>query len=153
MLTGDHTSSAGMIAESLGIDEFFADLKPEDKLKHITELSNHTQLAMIGDGINDAPALARASVGIAMGKVGSATAVDASDVVLLHDNLELLDWLFLKAYSTQRIIKENVVLASAAILFATTPALLGWVPLWLAVLIHEGGTILVGLNSLRLLKK
>jgi len=153
MLTGDHSSSASMIAESLGIDEIFADLKPEDKLKHITELSNHTQLAMIGDGINDAPALARASVGIAMGKVGSATAIDASDVVLLHDNLELLDWLFLKALSTQRIIKENVVLASAAILFATTPALLGWVPLWLAVLIHEGGTILVGLNSLRLLKK
>jgi Cd2+/Zn2+-exporting ATPase len=153
MLTGDHGPSAKMIADHLGIDEFFANLRPEDKLRHVTELSQQTHLAMIGDGINDAPSLARATVGISMGKVGSATAIDASDVVLLHDNLEFLDWLIAKSHSTQRIIKQNVVIASAAILFATTPALLGWVPLWLAVILHEGGTVLVGLNSLRLLKK
>lgn len=153
MLTGDHAPSAKMISEKLGIDDFFANLRPEDKLRHVSELSQHTHLAMIGDGVNDAPSLARATVGIAMGKVGSATAIDASDVVFLNDNIELLDWLIAKSHSTQRIIKQNVVMASAAILFATTPALLGWVPLWLAVILHEGGTVLVGLNSLRLLKK
>lgn len=152
MLTGDHEPSAQIIAEKLGIDDFFANLRPEDKLRHVSELSKQTHLAMIGDGVNDAPSLARATVGISMGKVGSATAIDASDVVLLNDNLELLDWMIAKSHSTQRIIKQNVVLASAAILFATTPALLGLVPLWLAVILHEGGTVLVGLNSLRLLQ-
>lgn len=150
MLSGDHHISAQMIARNLDIDEFYANLKPEDKLKKVAALPS---LAMVGDGINDAPSLARATVGISMGKVGSSTAVDASDVVLLHDNLEKLDWLFAKSHKTQQIIKQNVVLASAAIFLATTPALLGWIPLWLAVILHEGGTVLVGLNSLRLLKK
>lgn len=152
MLTGDHEVSAQKVAKELGIDDVFANLRPEDKLDKITSLSQSGHLAMVGDGINDAPALARATVGISMGKVGSSTAIDASDVVLLHDNLELLDWLFGKAADTQRIIRQNVLLAAAAILFATTPALLGFVPLWLAVVLHEGGTILVGLNSLRLLR-
>jgi heavy metal translocating P-type ATPase len=152
MLTGDHEDNARGVAKSLGIHEFFADLRPEDKLAHVSRLSSQKGLIMVGDGINDAPALARSTVGISMGKVGSATAVDASDIVLLHDDLNLIPWVKRKAHQTMSIIKQNLSLALLVILCATTPALLGIVPLWVAVLLHEGGTVLVGLNSLRLLK-
>jgi heavy metal translocating P-type ATPase len=152
MLTGDHLSNAKKIASEAGITEFYADLNPEVKLHFISQLSKTKKLTMIGDGVNDAPALARATVGISMGKVGSDSAIDAADIVLLHDNIEKLDWLIGKACQTQRIVKQNVILASAAILLASLPALGGIVPLWLAVILHEGGTILVGLNALRLLR-
>jgi P-type E1-E2 ATPase len=122
-------------------------------LAKVAELSDQKGLAMVGDGINDAPALARATVGISMGKIGSATAVDASDVVLLNDDLNLLPWLFTKAKKTEIIVRQNVILALSVICLATLPALMGWVPLWIAVILHEGGTVLVGLNSLRLLKQ
>jgi Cd2+/Zn2+-exporting ATPase len=151
MLTGDHEKSARKIAHLLGIDEVFFDLRPEDKLQKVAELAQLGALAMVGDGINDAPALARASVGISMGQIGSAAAVDASDVVLLNDDLGRLSWLFTKAHQTLRIVKQNVTLALSVICLVTLPALLGFIPLWLAVLLHEGGTVLVGLNSLRLL--
>lgn len=152
MLTGDHSQSAKTVADALGISEYYANLKPEDKLDKVAELSEAGGLAMVGDGINDAPALARATVGISMGRIGSATAVDASDVVLLNDDLHLLSWLFKKSKKTQSIVKQNLTLALGVIVLATTPALLGLVPLWLAVILHEGGTVLVGLNSLRLLR-
>ena len=153
MLSGDRLVNAAPVARSLGIDEIFADLRPEDKLAKVTELASQSALMMVGDGINDAPALARATVGISMGKIGSATAVDASDIIFINDDISRLSWLYKKARQTHRILRENITLALAVILFATTPALLGWVPLWIAVILHEGGTVLVGLNSLRLLKK
>lgn len=153
MLTGDHAPSAKRIADELGINDYRADLRPEDKLEAVSTLSADKGLAMVGDGINDAPALARATVGVCMGKVGTTTAMEASDIVLLHDNIERLDWLVGKAKQTQRIVTQNLVLATSAIVLASLPALLGWVPLWLAVILHEGGTVLVGLNALRLLRK
>jgi len=153
MLTGDHSDIALAVAKQLGITEVHANLRPEDKLNKVTELSQKAGLMMVGDGINDAPALTRATVGISLGKVGSATAVDASDVVFLNDDISLLDWLHRKAHQTMRIARQNLTLALGVILFATTPALLGIVPLWIAVLLHEGGTVLVGINSLRLLRK
>ncbi len=151
MLTGDHEASAQTVAQAVGIDQVFANLLPEDKLDKVALLSEQG-LAMVGDGINDAPALARATVGISLGRIGSATAVDASDVVLLTDDLHQLTWLFKKSKKTGRIVKENITLALLVILLTTTPALLGYIPLWLAVILHEGGTVLVGLNSLRLLR-
>ena len=97
--------------------------------------------------------MARATVGICMGQVGSSTAIEAADVILLQDNLERLDWLMKKAAQTQAIVKQNLFIATAAICIAAFPALGGFVPLWLAVIMHEGGTVIVGLNALRLLKK
>ena len=152
MLTGDHARNAHFVGQFLGLKHIFANLRPEDKLAKVAELSEQGGLAMVGDGINDAPALARATVGISMGRIGSATAIDASDVVLLNDDLHLLTYLFSKAADTKAIVRQNLFLALAVICLATTPALLGFIPLWIAVLLHEGGTVLVGLNSLRLLK-
>ncbi len=152
LLTGDHSLHAQRVGSALGIEKIYSNLRPEDKLNKVSELAEERGLIMVGDGVNDAPALARASVGISMGKIGSATAVDASDVVFLHDDLSSLPWLLSHAKKTMRILRENLTLALGVILFATTPALLGLVPLWAAVLLHEGGTVLVGLSSLRLLR-
>lgn len=152
ILTGDHAEIAKAVAEKVGIEEVYANLRPEDKLYKAAEFSQREGLIMVGDGINDAPALARSTVGISMGKIGSATAIDASDIVFLSDDLSLLDWLVHKSRQTRSIVKQNIALALGVILFASTPALLGLVPLWLAVIMHEGGTVLVGLNSLRLLR-
>lgn len=153
MLTGDLKSNALQIGSALGIDEVHYELKPEQKLDLVINLSRSHKVAMIGDGINDAPSLARAFVGISLGKIGSSTAVEAADIIFLQDDLSLLGWLMKKAQSTKAIVRQNLILALAVILFATTPALLGMIPLWLAVVLHEGGTALVGLNSLRLLRR
>lgn len=152
MLTGDHKWSADRIAKETHIKKYYFDLKPQDKLDLIATLSQNHKLIMIGDGINDAPSLMRAHVGISMGKIGSATAIEASDVIFLHDNLSHVTWLIRKARQTRRILFQNITLALFVIVLATTPALLGFIPLWAAVILHEGGTVLVGLNSLRLLK-
>ncbi|MBM3207494.1 MAG: cation-translocating P-type ATPase [Chlamydiae bacterium] len=153
MLTGDHQENAKSVGLKVGIQSIYSDLRPEDKLKIVADLSKEKGLIMVGDGINDAPALLRATVGISMGKIGSATAIDASDVVFLQDDLSCLEWLIHKSHSTLSVIKQNLCLALGVICLATSPAILGLVPLWAAVLLHEGGTVLVGLNSLRLLKK
>lgn len=153
MLSGDHADSVKRIAEQVGIEEYYADLLPKDKLRYVAEITDSEGLVMIGDGINDAPALARATVGICMGKVGSSTAVEAADVVFLHDDLTLLNWLLEKADQTQKIVKQNLTVAIVALLVASCSALLGLIPLWIAVIMHEGGTVLVGLNALRLLKR
>jgi len=153
MLTGDHEKSAKQIANIIGLKEYYSDLSPEEKLSHVTRLSKEKGLTMIGDGVNDAPALARATVGISMGKMGSSTTIEVSDVVFLHDNLDQLPWLFSKAKQTKKILIENLYFAGGVISIVSTLALFGIVPLWLAVILHEGGTIIVGLNGLRLLKK
>ena len=152
MLTGDNEKNAQTVGRLLDLSEIHANLRPQDKLEKVAQLSQNDGLAMVGDGINDAPALARATVGISMGRIGSGAAIDASDVVLLNDDLSLISWLFAKAHQTQRIVKQNVTLALSVIALATIPALFGWIPLWAAVILHEGGTVLVGLNSLRLFR-
>lgn len=152
ILSGDHKEAVASVANQLQIEHFTAEMKPEDKLQEIERLSRHSGLVMVGDGINDAPALARATVGISMGTVGSATARDAADIVLLHDGIEYVDWLINKAYAVRKIAVQNLVLALIVILFSAIPAACGLIPLWLAVILHEGGTVCVGLNGLRLLK-
>jgi heavy metal translocating P-type ATPase len=153
LLTGDHMESGKKVQEKLGIHKVYANLRPEDKLYHVSRLSEDGGLMMVGDGINDAPALARATVGIAMGKIGSGAALDAADAVLLKEDLLDINWLILKGQKTRTIVRQNLTIALSSIAIAAIPALLGFVPLWLAVVMHEGGTCLVGLNALRLLKK
>lgn len=152
LLTGDTHHNADLLSKHLGISHLFSHLTPEDKLHKVEELSRSQGLIMVGDGVNDAPALGRATVGIAMGEIGSSSAIEASDVVLLQEDLASLSWLIHKAHATLRVIKQNLLLALFVIVLTTTPSLLGFIPLWLAVILHEGGTLLVGLNSLRLVR-
>jgi Cd2+/Zn2+-exporting ATPase len=153
MLTGDNQASADLVAEQLQIQEYQAGLQPDQKLKIISDLADQQGLTMVGDGINDAPSLARATIGISMGAFGSSTSIEASDIVLLHDNIEHLSWLVEKARKTGVIVRQNLFLAASVIIVTSIPALLGLVPLGLAVILHEGGTLLVGLNGLRLLRR
>lgn len=152
ILTGDHKENADVVGNTLGIQEVYSNLKPEDKLRIITTLANNSPLAMIGDGVNDAPALACAMVGIAMGKIGSQTAIDSADIVLLSDDLSIIHWLFNKAKKTVSIVRQNLTLSILVIILNALFALLGFIPLWVAVILHEGSTVLVALNSTRLLK-
>lgn len=152
ILSGDNDLSVQRIAKNLNVDQYFGQLKPEDKLKIIEKYSQRENLAMVGDGINDTPALARASVGISLGQIGHHMGSEISDVVLIKNDLSLIYKLLLKAKKTLRIVKQNVILAAVIIAGISIPALFGWIPLWLAVVCHEGGTVLVGLNSLRLLR-
>lgn len=151
LLTGDHKASALRMGTLLGIDEVGFEMDPGKKLETIKNL-NAQGIVMVGDGINDAPSLTQATVGISMGHTGSHTAREAADVVLMREDLSLIPYLFSKSHKARLILIQNLTLALSVILLATTPALLGTIPLWLAVILHEGGTVLVGLNSLRLLK-
>jgi heavy metal translocating P-type ATPase len=155
MLTGDRREVAQPIGRLLGleIEEIFADLSPEEKLEKIAELSKLKNCAMTGDGINDGPALVRSSCGIAVGSgLSSQTAIEAADIVLMKNDLNLIPQIVRQAKRTQSIVRQNLTIALTVIAFATTPSLLGLIPLWLAVILHEGGTVVVGLNSLRLLR-
>ncbi|KAK6924007.1 hypothetical protein RJ641_010207 [Dillenia turbinata] len=153
MLTGDHESSAWRVANAVGISEVHCSLKPEDKLNHIKKISREAGggLIMVGDGINDAPALAAATVGIVLAQRASATAVSVADVLLLQDNISGVPFCIAKSRQTSSLVKQSVALALSCILLASLPSVLGFLPLWLTVLLHEGGTLLVCLNSIRAL--
>jgi Zn2+/Cd2+-exporting ATPase len=161
MLTGDNKATAQRIAESLHLDAFDADLLPEDKLRIVSDMAHEAHarkrnLAMIGDGVNDAPALARADVGLAIGTIGTAAALESADVVLLSDSLHTVPWSIRLARRARQTILTNLTLALAIIIIMAIATLIASrtehpVPLSLGVLAHEGGTVLVVLNSLRLL--
>ena len=153
MMTGDRRPVALRIGTALGLrdDEIHADLLPEDKVGLIAGLAAAGTVAYVGDGVNDAAALARADVGIAMGAAGSDVALQAADVALLSENMERLAAAHLLAKRTGRIIRQNLVFAIGAMLVLVTGSLFFDLPLPLAVVGHEGGTVLVVLNGLRLL--
>ncbi|KAK3004706.1 hypothetical protein RJ639_018914 [Escallonia herrerae] len=153
MLTGDHASSAWRVANAVGIHEVYCSLKPEDKLNHVTSISRDTGggLVMVGDGINDAPALAAATVGVVLAQRASATAIAVADVLLLQDNISGVPFCIAKSRQTSSLVKQNVALALSSIILASMTSMLGFLPLWLTVLLHEGGTLLVCLNSVRAL--
>ncbi|BBH05953.1 heavy metal atpase 1 [Prunus dulcis] len=153
MLTGDHESSAWRVANAVGINEVYSSLKPEDKLSHVKDVSRDMGggLIMVGEGINDAPALAAATVGIVLAQRASATATAVADVLLLRDNISVVPFCIAKSRQTTSLVKQSVGLALSCIVLASLPSVLGFLPLWLTVLLHEGGTLVVCLNSIRAL--
>ncbi|EPS71968.1 hypothetical protein M569_02788, partial [Genlisea aurea] len=153
MLTGDHELSAWRVANAVGIKEVYCNLRPEDKLYHVTTISRDAGggLVMVGDGINDAPALAAATVGIVLSERASATAIAVADVLLLQDDIVGVPFCVEKSRQTTSLVKQNVALALSSIILASLTSVFGALPLWLTVLLHEGGTLLVCLNSIRAL--
>ena len=152
MLTGDNERTARSIAHELGIDQVYSDLLPENKVEVVRSLQRRYQtVAMVGDGINDAPALAQASVGIAMGTAGSDVALETADIVLMADRLERLVTAIRLGRRSQRIVKQNIVFALSFIVLLLI-ANFAYMTLPLGVVGHEGSTLLVTLSGLRLLK-
>lgn len=153
IMTGDRRPVALRIGTELGFaaDDISADLLPGDKVRLVDALAKEAPVAFVGDGVNDAAALSRADVGIAMGVAGSEVALQAAEVALLSDNMERLAAAHRLARRTSRIIRQNLIFALAAMVLLVTGGLFFELPLPLAVLGHEGGTVLVVLNGLRLL--
>ncbi|MCD2205151.1 heavy metal translocating P-type ATPase [Halobacterium sp. KA-6] len=152
MLTGDNERTAGAIAEQVGVDEFRAELLPEQKVEAVEDLTDEFEaVAMVGDGVNDAPALATATVGVAMGAAGTDTALETADIALMGDDLTRLPYLYDLSGRTNGVIRQNIwsSLAAKAILAAGVP--LGFVPIWVAVLVGDAGmTTAVTGNAMRL---
>jgi Cd2+/Zn2+-exporting ATPase len=153
MLTGDNQRAAEAIAGEAGVDEFYAGLLPQDKVALLKQLEQkYGPIAMVGDGVNDAPALATATVGIAMGAAGTDVALETADVVLMADDLTKLPYAIDLSRRADKIIKQNLTFAGAVIITLIASAVFGLVPLPIGVVGHEGSTLLVVMNGLRLLK-
>lgn len=152
VLTGDRREAAEHLKTQLDVDEVRAELKPEQKVAAIREFSERKQrVAMIGDGVNDAPSLAAADIGVAMGARGSDAALEQAEVVLMHDRLENFLTAFRLSCRARAIIRQNLVISLGTVAVLVTCAMLGKIPLTIGVVGHEGSTVVVVLNSLRLL--
>ena len=152
MLTGDHRGVAEAIARQLGIDEVYAELLPEDKVALIKQLEGEVPTAMVGDGINDAPAMALASVGIAMGAAGTDVALETADVVLMADDLSKLPFAVRLSRQARRIVFQNLLFSVGVMAALIGATLTVGIPLPLGVVGHEGSTLVVVLNGLRMLR-
>jgi Cd2+/Zn2+-exporting ATPase len=151
MLTGDQRAVAEAIAREADVDEVRAGLLPEDKLEVIRELKRQGTVMMVGDGVNDAPALAMADIGVAMGAAGTDVAMETADIVLMGDRLENIPLLLAHTRRAKRVLLQNLIFASAVIVVLIVSALGFSLALPLGVVGHEGSTVLVCLNGLRLL--
>jgi Zn2+/Cd2+-exporting ATPase len=154
MLTGDNQGTAQAVGVSLGVDQVHAELLPADKVKAIEAL-RHTygEIAMVGDGVNDAPAMAAATLGIAMGTIGTAAAMETADITLMSDDLTRLVWLVGHARRTLRVIQQNIVCALGLKLLFILLAVTGVATLWMAIAADMGASLLVMFNGLRLMKQ
>ncbi|HLF55760.1 MAG TPA: heavy metal translocating P-type ATPase [Thermoanaerobaculia bacterium] len=153
MLTGDHAPTAQVVARECGIDEVRSELLPEEKLAVIEELVERDgHVAMVGDGVNDAPALARSTIGIAMGAAGTDAAIETADVALMADDLSRLPWLVRHSRRTLAVIRADVGFALAVKAVFVVLALAGWATLWGAIAADMGATLVVIANALRLLR-
>ena len=152
LLTGDHERVAGPIAREIGADETLAGLLPEEKVTAVRRMLHRwPALAMVGDGVNDAPALAMATVGIAMGGAGTDVALDTADVVLMRDDLRGIAFSLWLARRARRVVAQSLTIAFGVIGLLVLATLTGILPLWLAVVCHEGSTLVVIGNGVRLL--
>ncbi|MFC6094332.1 HAD-IC family P-type ATPase [Saccharothrix lopnurensis] len=153
LLTGDNPRAAARPAAEVGITDVRAGLRPEDKVAAVRELeAGGDRVVLVGDGVNDAPALATAHVGVAMGRAGSDLALDTADAVITRDELATLPAVLALARRARRLVVANLVIAGASIAVLVAWDLLGTLPLPLGVAGHEGSTVVVGLNGLRLLR-
>lgn len=152
MLTGDNKSTAETIGKEVGVSDIKAELLPEDKLTYIKSYRGKQKVAMVGDGVNDAPALAEATVGIAMGGAGADTALETADIALMSDDLTKLPYTIKLSRQALAIIKQNVTFSLAIKAISILLIFPGWLTLWIAILADVGATIIVTLNSLRLAK-
>ena len=153
MLTGDNAATASAVAAEVGIDEVRAELLPEDKVTAIEELvAQYSTVAMIGDGVNDAPAMARAHYGIAMGAVGSDAAIETADIALMTDDIGKVPWLIGHSRRTMSIIKQNIGLSLATKAVFVVATAFGMASMWGAIAADVGVSLLVVANALRLLR-
>jgi Cd2+/Zn2+-exporting ATPase len=153
MLSGDNARTADVIAREVGIDAVYADLKPEDKVRVVRELSaRYGHVAMVGDGVNDAPALAEATVGVAMGTAGTDVALETADVALMADDLEKLVYAITLAKRNQRVVRQNLALSVAVISVLAVGAVTGMLSLTAAVVSHELSELVVIASGLRMLR-
>ena len=154
MLTGDNPATARVIADQVGIQDARGNLMPEDKQDAIAELkARHGAVGMVGDGVNDAPALARADIGFAMGAAGTATAMETADVAIMDDDPRKIARFISLSRHTATILKQNIALALGIKVVFLGLALSGHATLWMAVFADMGGSLLVVFNGLRLLRK
>lgn len=152
MISGDNQRVADAVAEQIGLDEARGDLLPEDKVNAIKDLrKQESKLAMVGDGVNDAPAMANSTVGIAMGAAGSDVALETADVALMSDDLRQLPFAGGLSRATSRIIKQNLFVSLGVVVFLIPATVFGLLGIGPAVLFHEGSTLVVVFNALRLL--
>lgn len=150
MISGDNQQVADAVAKEVGIDEAWGDLMPDDKVSAIKKLRQQEDVAMVGDGVNDAPAMANATVGIAMGAAGSDVALETADVALMADDLNHLPFAVGLSRQTSRVIRQNLWFSLGMVALLVPATVLG-LPMGAAVLLHEGSTLLVVFNALRLL--
>jgi Cd2+/Zn2+-exporting ATPase len=156
MLTGDNQYSATLFAKKLNIDKYYAELLPDDKVQHIEKLmkeSNGSKIAFIGDGVNDAPVIARADIGMAMGALGSDAAIETADVVLMTDSPSKVSEAIDIARRTRNIVWQNILFALAVKLLFIVLGTAGIATMWEAVFGDIGVTIIAVINSVRILRK
>lgn len=150
MISGDHQTVAQAVARDVGLDEAWGNLMPDDKVKAIRQLKETERVAMVGDGVNDAPAMASASVGIAMGAASSDVALETADVALMSEDLKQVAFAVELSRRTRGVIRQNVYV-SLGVVALLVPATIMGLGIGPAVAVHEGSTLLVVFNALRLL--
>jgi Cd2+/Zn2+-exporting ATPase len=152
MLTGDNEGTASAVSSKIGIDRYYSGLLPEEKVKIINDLIlTDEHVAMVGDGVNDAPALARSNVGIAMGSAGSDVAIETADIALMHDDISKISYIIDLSRKTMSVVKQNVSLSIIVKGSFAFFAVLGFVSLWMAVAFGDMGlTLVVIINALRI---
>ncbi|MCG9970870.1 heavy metal translocating P-type ATPase [Christiangramia crocea] len=152
MLTGDNQKVADAVASEIGITQAFGSLLPEEKVERIKQLEKEeSKIAMVGDGVNDAPAMASSTVGIAMGAAGSDVALETADIALMADKLEILPFAIALSRKSQQIVRQNLWISLGVVALLLPATIFGWANIGIAVVFHEGSTVVVVLNALRLL--